>query len=402
MNLIKRIWIFVIVSTLSFVLLYIWQEFYVNNEFQPALNKRCIETSGYIPPMDGKLVLFPQNPSGYKQLEYMYSDEVFTLDLQNTKDRHSISQGLIAGKFASSPDGNGLIYEEVIGEKRSLVVDFRGTQKKIGLDLEEGFVYWLDDNNIVLFRKDHGGLPSTKILNVLTMESEISLPRYNDVIRVETYEFWGNLWPLAEYYSPDRTLVLYLADLSISQGQHRIIGDSFFSDLILFDKQNNIQLLKIEDFFKRDELRWTGKSDGFFLSLNNYIEEQDEGEAEIWYVDRNGSIKWVIKLTEFFIMPSIGNLSLSPDDRYLSFSIDIWSQAVKYDEHWLILDTITGDIFDFCLSTDYPALWSPDSQYVAIASGNSVYEVLSVLIIDIENQQIYEIADGYVPVGWIK
>jgi Tol biopolymer transport system component len=164
----------------------------------------------------------------------------------------------------------------------------------------------------------------------------------------------------------------------------------------------NKELMRLPDFYKLDSFQWLGSNTGFFLLLNKYNEERDEGAGEVWFLDENGNVKWKIMLTDFIKLPSVHNLSVSPDGQYLSFSVETWSGAVKYNDYWLLLDTKTGAMLDYCLSSDYPAVWSPDGKYVAIASGSSNSDEFRTILIDIEHPSIYEIVNGYIPVGWLK
>ncbi|KAF0108394.1 MAG: hypothetical protein FD146_968 [Anaerolineaceae bacterium] len=406
MKISKLVSVLILLLALGAASLYYWEEFH-SVEFYPILHTRCLKPTAYDNSLAGQLVLVPHSPDVY-DLSEIFSTSNMIYDLK-TGQMTPVNEKFMTGNFSSSPDERKLAYEEIEIENgqevRYLVIrSYKGIETRVKMEAGQSLVYWLDNHSVVLRKRNPENLPEVAILNLDTTEFRNFIPEFPDVIDGKNhYQFWDNTWPVVGYYSPDRTRVLYPdnSEYTYSAGDSSFV-EHFCADLILYNEEHREQLLRIKQIDKLDEVEWKQDSSGFFVALNNIPAGKDLnwGSSELRFIDRNGLTRWNMNLADVkrnFRYSLIGYLSLSPNERYLTFE----GGLASFPRSRLFLDTMTGDIFDYCLENTSPGgVWSPDSKYFALSSDH--VDKVDTLIVDIVNRKVYKIAEGYIPVGWLK
>jgi hypothetical protein len=210
--------------------------------FLPTMNKDCVSPVKFNLSLNGQLVLIPQNPGGYEFLSKMFSTRSIIYTLKSGQ-AVLIDEKSLTGRFAPSPDGKRLAYEKINTEngyeKRDLVIRSNpGGETRMELSDQQLLAYWLNNSNIMLSKQEQDKLPVNTILNVSTMKADTIAAGSENLITTDTYKFWHNIWPTVEFYSPEMTRTLYLAE--DAQKKDHPINPSFFSDLVLFDTKMNL------------------------------------------------------------------------------------------------------------------------------------------------------------------
>lgn len=128
---------------------------------------------------------------------------------------------------------------------------------------------------------------------------------------------------------------------------------------------------------------------------------------EFFTVDNDGQMTQLTHLAETYPVSIIRSPAWSPDGKHIAFWLDARLQEDKlpeYPRRLLVVNTETHQAIDYCIpgffvSSD-PAVWSPDSQQIAIESyldeSNS-----RIVIVDIVQNRAFEIARNYRLIGWM-
>ena len=411
LGLLKRKFILLICLLFGASLLYcaIFPE---RHDFNPVTHTSCLHSKEYDLSLSGKLILMPQEV--YKSdvdVRRVFSTETVLFDLK-TGQTSLLDETHKTGNYFVSPDGKSLAYVELNAENEqdtpTLVVrSYKGGEKRFHMQTGQSIAYWLGNDSLVLAKRIVDHLPEVSILNLTAMEINTFTPGYPNVITGKThYWFWDNTWPAVGVYSPDQTRVIYPDNTEyfdptyIPYGQYYV--DSFYANLVLYDEESQRELLQIPQARKLDEIQWKRDGSGFFLASDNIpIGKDINWEApDIRFIDRDGGLLWKIKFSDInhIRYGLIYEISLSPDERYLG----VQTSVPFFFEGWaLFINPQTGDIYDYCLPEDYPSAWSPDSKSFVFAYNNDDLNS-RIRIMDIENEKLYQLIDGYVPVGWVK
>jgi hypothetical protein len=128
---------------------------------------------------------------------------------------------------------------------------------------------------------------------------------------------------------------------------------------------------------------------------------------ELYSLDRGGSVIQLTRFADYFSQAEIGNLNWSPDGRHLAFWIRT-TPSVCAGENLATLDMTTEQVTNYCVlgSNDkgIPAsapVWSLDSQYVAAYSYKSEAASSRVLLVNIDQGWVAQVAESAYPVGWL-
>lgn len=198
------------------------------------------------------------------------------------------------------------------------------------------------------------------------------------------------------------------------------------------DLTNIIDTIVLWDVTKNKEITyWTGNvfygqtpewsPDGEKLLINNSLPGDTpipggvSKEQELFIVSKEGNIKQLTHLLNFYSTAVIGKSNWSKDSKYAAF----WLKATPSDypapfeditEHPLqrlaIVNVTTGKITNYCIPGDqynslaYPPIWSPDGNYI-VAENRQDDLTSKVYLADIKNGVAYQIAEDLQPVGWM-
>jgi Tol biopolymer transport system component len=131
----------------------------------------------------------------------------------------------------------------------------------------------------------------------------------------------------------------------------------------------------------------------------------------LFAVNRHGKVTQLTHLAEQFGEGvNVHSLSWSPDSRHVAFWL--WRPGMEPFQWGLaILDTTTGAITDYCISTNpYAAnrawwaglsapIWSPDSNQLVVEHWTD--DAKDVILLDADQGIAYRLAQNMAPIGWM-
>jgi len=269
---------------------------------------------------------------------------------------------------------------------------------------EWGTILWLNNQQLIirLIQQAKSNLldssiPNFLILNPITGERQNLKADY----QLPTYDGWD-----VTAYDPTLTRLVFLkGDVS---------GPFYY---VLWDIQHKRQ---ITNFQIADDLntilRWSpdGKQFAFAPSLFSKIKEYPS--YELYSVTKDGKIKQLTHLTDYYPWDYISDLSWSPDSRYIAFWFSHWqkNENPSYDSvsdrDLAVLDTTTNLVTSYCINGEknatigiriyQPPVWSPDSKQIVIESqtGDDTFQTI---LIDVQKNRAFHLADDLEPVGWM-
>jgi hypothetical protein len=291
----------------------------------------------------------------------------------------------------TSPDGKLFAYETVEEDYVStlIVLDANGEVVfTLPWDKIWGGFYWLNNQQIEFpFFWDgywQGASPVSDIINVVTDQRE--------TIEPELMDPWmpgGPLVPMLvvwkTVYDPTLSIVGYMR------------GDEPEQSFVLWDLKDNRELWQLNKWSTRTvRPAWT--PDGKKLAVVVLNQKEDDWDRfELYLVDRNGRPEKWIDIRGYFKNAAI-NINWSPNGRYLAI-------APNEKQALLILDTLTGELLDYCIPAEVgynPVIWSPDSTQILLPQQNAPDN--QSIILDIKNKQAAYITDNpkLIPIGWLS
>jgi hypothetical protein len=296
----------------------------------------------------------------------------------------------VATTGATSPD-NELFAYSTIGEDNSstlIVLDVNGkVEFTLPWDEKWGGFYWLNNKQLE-FPYFWGGYwqgasPVSDIINVLTGQREILAPSIT-----EPWIPGGPLVPLLVVwktaYDPTLSVVGYMR------------GEEPEQSFVLWDLKNNRELWKLDKWSTRTiHPAWT--PDGKNLAVAVLNQKEDNWDRfELYLVGRDGQAEKWIDIKGYFKNVSL-NISWSPNNRFLAI-------VPNEGQSFLILDTVTRELLDYCIPADSgfaSGIWSPDSSQILIArQSDSSYPSI---VFDVNNNRAAYLTNDpkFVPLGWL-
>lgn len=156
------------------------------------------------------------------------------------------------------------------------------------------------------------------------------------------------------------------------------------------------------------------------MALSVSLEKGDFPSYEIFQVSREGRITQLTHLSDYYPWVYVGDLSWSPNNRYIAFWYSHWSEdeepffGTSGDRYLGVLDLNKGDVTSYCIngeldvelgSNKYSSpLWSPDSKQIIFRSQIGEHYVLDsqTILLDIQENRAFLIGNALEPVGWLK
>jgi hypothetical protein len=309
-----------------------------------------------------------------------------------------------AADFTLSPDGEWLAYIHWgLQTKDELVVEsVNGEQvfsTPMGLKDWNGIVtksYWLNNEDLVLWRHSSSSLDNVIILNPLTKKRTEMSTYYPDIISDDWS--WRMSWPSITIYSPSLDHLVYL-----SNKEGEIMAG--FQKLVLWDLKNSKRITEVTGFgFTEEKPIWKSDGSGVFFVKANEGYHPALNKDELFFLGVNGSLKQLTNLSNAFHNAIIFSYSLSPDEKYLAFAIradDL--EATVRENRLLILNTATLEVSDTCLIQEWFSgmVWSPDSRKIAYSEPVGKRNSRTVLF-DIFDRKANIFAEDSVPEVWFR
>jgi hypothetical protein len=277
------------------------------------------------------------------------------------------------------------------------------------LDWGSGWVAipgWLDDARLAIqvSQSDSANRitrPSSYVvLDVVTEQLEpveAAPPDVYDISPLPSWNGWGT-----QVHHPSLTHIAYLQ-----------LVDGINWAYALWDTIRGETLASLRTFNNWQAPVWSPAGDQFVVGAHP-VDTRASWRYELYAFDTAGGITRLTNLTDQLQGTFIQSYSWSPDARYIAFWLnadippDEWDNAGQ--QSLAILDTVTGDITDYCIPGHFnasqwnqvsPPMWSLDGQQLLVE--NQYGDAASrVILVDITDQWAAQLRDHSEPAGWMK
>ena len=317
---------------------------------------------------------------------------------------------MFVSELIPSPDGKWLAYVDTSQIKlyvepvQTLLTT--GTTDRIVWDEEKrfGLKRWVDNNNLLyIYREsEESGFYKTVFLNPFTGEE-------NEFVLEELPNYLSNHYGGALYSThylfegeviPDPTM----KRLVYPEWEHN--DSSVLATNTLWDIESQQPLARIR--FLVDTINtplWA--QDGSNMLILGPNPEHRETYREEWFlVNANGSVRQVTQFQDIFqgALYGVARSSRSQDGRFLVF--EFYYKDPEWVHKYLVSDLKSNILEGFCApslaqSSNRGPKWSPDSKYFIISS-NYMDGKVDNIVVDVEHQTIYPVAQDMEVVGWIE
>lgn len=366
-----------------------------------AINLACpsIEVLDNVPPLSGLLL---QSRQSNQLLKSVIGDPVLEVIAWVDTNRG----------FLVSPGGEHYAYVSL--DDTLEVAGRDGTKVSIGWHQSwRNLVQWIDESTILigkLANEDFGrdGLIS---LNINTNEIQEVLIDYQDFWDIMPLPSWGLSTFVLSVLDKDLALAA-IASYPLEKGEEGTI--------VLWNLEAGEVIGKIAGLtYFGNQPKWSPSGSGFLtnnsLTTTYSVESDIVDDQELFFVTREGQIKKLTFLNDFYSDVSIGAYSWSMDGDKVAFWVE--ARGVPYPDPYadsdsyltqrlFVVDFNTGETIGYCLPGDEysgisePPIWSPEGEYVVIENRLSEFES-KVFLIDVETSTTVMISENAVPVGWI-
>jgi hypothetical protein len=260
---------------------------------------------------------------------------------------------------------------------------------------------WLDNQHIILvIDKEQLYSWNVIIVDVFTGEQKTMPSDYPDMDKTSTMPMEDGS---KTEFDSTLTRVVYPSGIARDYiGNH---GAGY----VLWDLVNKRKLLQIVTVINLLTPKWS--PDGSKFVINGDL-------GEMYVVTRNGKVTQVTHLypdpqnKTAFVSHFSSRYSWSPDGRHVALWLETLINNYQNDTAtFAVLDTVTGEITDYCISagfiegTDlsmrYVPVWSPDGKYVVTIANEQEDGNFDTLLIDLDGNFATKINENFSPTGWL-
>ncbi len=328
--------------------------------------------------LDGRILVYLANdPLIYKTIENDWSIE--NLDIKNAYD------------LFSSPDGQWLSYWKQDNEEhpyqRTSIEFVSGTDdQRISLPWDDDFKLpkgspWFGFEYIRYIANVPNQYPQESLI---TPQNKITTLSWQELPDIYLSEGQTSTW-----VNPSLTYVLYAT-------KPKVEGENVIQTYRLWDVKNESIIWEspYDYIINSDNIVWS--YDGTLTALTGRYRHEttpDFQMYELYTLSINGDLVQKTFFNDEFSRFSIGGLVWAPDNNKLLFRFADESSmnpdiiATYPEPNPLVLDILSGDIIDYCLSgAEAIQPWSPNSSQLALIS--NINDIKRLVIVDIESGSV--------------
>lgn len=313
-----------------------------------------------------------------------------------------------------SPDAKKLAYKTMNTQtnEKNLIIMSTLSDDLLTIPWDRNWISLVDwvDTNGLLISSIRDGIESFLVLGLPTLDIEHLNTSYPGMWNLDPYPDWENYSIVKTIFDTSLTRVLY---------PRFPLSDGDLEAVVLWDVTSNTELAHLSGtaFFGTTP-KWSPSMDRILVSNSRTETAIEFGEfstdQELFTIGRNGEIKQVTSLYEFFSETRIGYFEWSPDQQSIAFwltagPIDLpqqFSDSGDFaNERLTVFNFQTRGIKSYCLPgssvQSTSPIWSPDSKYIVIET--RVDDSLNkVFLLDLTSNIAYQIAENLAPIGWLS
>jgi dipeptidyl aminopeptidase/acylaminoacyl peptidase len=320
---------------------------------------------------------------------------------------------IVDESFAISPNREWLEYAQVnpnVDEPSDETLHFvtkDGFESKvISIGIHQRESLWINDSHLLIENlRQNWSAPEAKatllIINPFTEDRKELFNNYPNQWNGDNLEW--NFTLSRVIYNPTLSRVIYPTFVT----PDRVIR------LVNVETNEIVADIPTTDYGKFPAWSSDGKQIAFATQINKDA-DWDSHQDEIFLLKEDGNLVQLTHVSKANNFAYITGLSWSVDNRYIAF----WVNNTNWEEgrtgiRLAIVDTTTGNIREFCkignldgliyLVEGEDPLWSPNDKYLAVNlvdPNNEQYTL--VVLVEISTGRLFQVAENYRAVGWLK
>lgn len=376
------------------------------NNSETKLNNQCLNVTNGPPTSNSIIVL-----RSLQDVVAHQAPDIILVDMSDGQLKETIQKTQITPNFAVSANGKLIAYEASTikdGEVTQLdLIIANGnfqTQNSIPWDDQwDSILGWTTDQKVIISSSTLESASKPPVSYVLVdplngRQQAIHL-RISDFLDKSLYDlpYWGGWYGLL--IDPTLKLAVYPRQSNVNKEMYTYALWDLASNETVFSLENIFSAFSnFNDTFPVPS--WS--TDGTQFAFVGEKEEVVPTKFELFLVNREGDIEQLTNLSDIaYVWPS--SHSWPSDNNHIAFFLSPPQEAVNGNANVAILNANTLEVTDLCLSVnfqDFAPIWSPNGkQFLIVDSYEKDHQ--RVLLIDVEKNVVFPIAEDVEPIGWM-